>query len=235
MSIQWPSQDGELHEPEMIRMRELLEWMDNQEAIRREIASPARWFPRADAPMGQVHPGIRASSHREYCDATHAQRKQPVNDPFEDEDHYTGLAMDAAMIDRAQDALRVRLPQSYLDLLALRNGGLLRHRRCPTTFRTSWASDHFEVHELYGIGGDNGIDAPLGSAYLIAAWDYPDIGVVVFGTPSGGHDTVKLDYSACGPSGESSVAYLDEDRVPRTVAATFGAFVDLLQPTEHTD
>ncbi|MCF2530733.1 SMI1/KNR4 family protein [Yinghuangia soli] len=155
-----------------------------------------------------------------------------MDDTFEDEDYFTGPTLRVCMAERAQESLGVVLPRRYLDLLAVRNGGLLRRRVCPTPFRTSWAGDHFEVQQLYGIGGDNGIDAETGSAYLIDEWDYPPIGVVLFGTPSGGHDTVMLDYSVCGPGGEPSVAYVDEDRVPRTVAGSFGAFLDLLRPAQ---
>jgi hypothetical protein len=37
-----------------------------------------------------------------------------------------------------------------------------------------------------------------------------------------------LDYSECGPTGEPAVAHVDEDRVPRRVAATFEQFVAAL-------
>jgi hypothetical protein len=91
---------------------------------------------------------------------------------------------------------------------------------------------------LYGIGAGNewGIDHELGSRYLIAEWDYPDIGVVAFGTPSGGHDTVMLDYTNLGPDGEPTVAYVDEDRVPRTIAGSFAEFLAVLRPeSDYSD
>ncbi|MEW2505684.1 SMI1/KNR4 family protein [Amycolatopsis sp. NPDC047767] len=126
----------------------------------------------------------------------------------------------------AEHVLGVRLPRSYLAALAA--GPLLR-RRCPTPFPTSWAEDHFEIEALLGIGGPDGIDGEFGSAYLIAEWDYPDVGVVIGTTPSGGHDTVMLDYSASGPAGEPAVVYVDEDRVPRRVAGSFAEFLGKLE------
>ena len=89
---------------------------------------------------------------------------------------------------------------------------------------------------LLGISGEWGIDSTSGlggSAYLIAEWDYPPIGVVIGLTPSGGHDTVMLDYSESGPAGEPAVAYVDEDRIPRRVASSFTAFTNGLVPSSR--
>ncbi|WP_326566303.1 SMI1/KNR4 family protein [Amycolatopsis rhabdoformis] len=131
------------------------------------------------------------------------------------------------LIGAAERALGVRLPRSYLDALA--SGAVLDGRRCPTPFPTSWAADHFEVAALLGIGGPDGIDGEFGSAYLVEEWEYPDIGVVICQTPSGGHDIVMLDYTACGPTGEPFVAFIDEDRVPRRVAGSFAEFLAKLE------
>jgi hypothetical protein len=131
------------------------------------------------------------------------------------------------MVGRAEALLAVRLPASYVHLLAERNGGV-PHARCfPTDFATSWAPDHIEISAILGIGGAWGIDAEVGgSPYMIEQWGYPDIGVVICRTLSAGHDTVMLDYSGCGPLGEPTVASVDEDRVPRQLASTFTAFIN---------
>jgi hypothetical protein len=107
----------------------------------------------------------------------------------------------------------------------------------PTTFATSWAPDHFQIKAIRGIGGEWGIDSPsgLGNADMISEWGYPKIGVVFCQTPSGGHDTVMLDYSASGLEGEPAVAYIDEDRVPRRVADTFADFMKKLVPVSRFD
>ncbi|GAA0809717.1 SMI1/KNR4 family protein [Spirilliplanes yamanashiensis] len=150
---------------------------------------------------------------------------------FADEDDpYTGPPLDDDAVRRAEQLLGVRLPGSYVAALRIRNGGRLARRCYPTPFPTSWAPDHFEVLRLRGIGGAEGIETE--SPYLIGEWDYPDIGVVICDTPSGGHDTVMLDYTGCGPLDEPAVAYIDEDRVPRRVAASFGEFLARLQPAE---
>ncbi|MGW2597331.1 SMI1/KNR4 family protein [Streptomyces klenkii] len=156
---------------------------------------------------------------------------------FEDGDYYTGPPLDSEMVRRAEEDLGVRLPRSYVELLRRRNGGVPRHRCCPTSFPTSWADDHFEISGIRGIGGVWGIDSSSGrgSSYLIAEWGYPEIGVVICDTPSAGHDTVMLDYSECGPDGEPAVAYIDEDRIPRRVAQSFGEFFARLIPCGSID
>ncbi|WP_240467240.1 SMI1/KNR4 family protein [Streptomyces salinarius] len=146
-----------------------------------------------------------------------------IFDPMDDSE-YVGPPVDGEMIRRAEQTLQVRLPKSYVDLLAVQNGGMLRNRCYPTEFPTSWAPDHVCVDAIWGIGGGWGVDVLSPSA--IAEWRYPDIGVVLGITPSAGHDTVMLDYSECGPLGEPAVSYVDEDRVPRRIANSFSEFLD---------
>lgn len=125
--------------------------------------------------------------------------------------------------------LGVKLNRSYLQLLRVRNGGYARRRRYPTDQPTSWASDHFEITHLIGVGYEDGIDGSFGSRYLVSEWGYPDTGIVVFGTATGGHDTVMLDYRECVPRGEPVVIYVSEERTWFRVADSFEAFVDRLE------
>jgi len=144
---------------------------------------------------------------------------------FTDEDYFTGPPLTPGMVQAAQASLGFRLPQAYLELLRERNGGTPVRRFFRTPVPTSWAPDHIAISSVKGIGGEWGIDSEdLGSAYTIAEWRYPDIGVVICDTPSAGHDTVMLDYSVCGSQGEPSVVYVDEDRELLPLARTFAEF-----------
>jgi hypothetical protein len=144
-----------------------------------------------------------------------------------DSELFTGPEITDQMISVAEERLGVRLPDSYVRLLRVRNGGEPVRHCYPVSFPTSWAEDHIDVGAILGIGGTQGIDAELfgtpRSAYLVAEWGYPPIGIVICATPSGGHDTVMLDYSGGGI--EPSVVYVDEDRLPRRIADTFEEFV----------
>lgn len=145
---------------------------------------------------------------------------------FDSNDYYTGAPITIEAIRQAENRLGLKLPRTYTNLLAERNGGRPIARCFPTSFSTSWASDHFAIDAILGVGGDWGVDNPeTGSQYMIAEWNYPDVGVVVCITPSGGHDTVMLDYSECGRDAEPTVVYVDEDRIPRRIAASFADFI----------
>lgn len=145
---------------------------------------------------------------------------------FTDDSYYTGLPLIGGMVEAAEAALGFRLPVAYLKLLHERNGGVPIRRCFPTSARTSWSEDHIEISGILGIGPARGIDGKLGSAYLIHEWGYPNIGIVICDTPSGGHDTVMLDYRKCGPEGEPKVVYVDEDRTVLPLAANFTEFAN---------
>lgn len=144
---------------------------------------------------------------------------------FSDGSDPLGPAIRDDVVAQAQLVLGVRLPDSYVALLREKNGGTPARRCFRMTHATSWASDHIEVSCLLGIGYPEGLDGEFGSQYLATEWGYPPMAVVIFDTPSGGHDTVMLDYSTCGPSGEPRVIYVDEDRVSEVVAERFDLFV----------
>jgi SMI1-KNR4 cell-wall len=151
----------------------------------------------------------------------------PDENSLERNSRYTGTPVTDAVLAAADRTLGHRLPESYKRLLSASgvNGGVPVRTRCMTTFATSWAEDHFEVSALFGVGdAPSALDSALGSAYLVEQWDYPPVGVVICDTPSAGHDTLMLDYRACGPEGEPSVVYVDEDREPRRVAGSFAEF-----------
>ncbi|MDN3238245.1 SMI1/KNR4 family protein [Glycomyces tritici] len=144
-------------------------------------------------------------------------------------DHYTAPSLQAGMVESAERRLGVKLPRAYLEILRAQNGGV-PYRRCFfTDFPTSWNEDHFAISAIRGIGGSWGIDAQVGgSRYLIEEWGYPDIGVVAFRTPSGGHDAVMLDYASAVRPDSPRIVYVDEDRVVRPVADSFEAFIGQL-------
>jgi hypothetical protein len=139
---------------------------------------------------------------------------------------YVGPELTEDLVRGAIETLGYTLPAAYLLLLRAQNGGLPR-RRCVPVDRC-----RIEITGLYGVGGWYGIDNPdRGSRYMVQEWGYPDVGVVIAPTPTGGHDAVMLDYSACGPDGEPRVIHVASEGgrpVVTVLAPTFASFVAAL-------
>ncbi|WP_257967889.1 SMI1/KNR4 family protein [Peribacillus deserti] len=133
------------------------------------------------------------------------------------------------MIKKTEDLLGYKLPKSYMDLIKIRNGGTPINTCFPTASPTSWAEDHIAISSINGIGGEWGIDTDSGSQFMIQEWGYPDIGIVLCSTPSGGHDAVMLDYSKCGNNGEPRVIHVDVEDFENPnitfLAENFDAFI----------
>lgn len=134
------------------------------------------------------------------------------NAPFDDSDYFTGPPLTDAMIRAAEVKVGYKLPESYLGLIRIKNGGSLKRGCFPTNVPTSWAEDHVALSGIRGIGGQWGIDSEtLGSREMIPEWGYPDVGVVVGECPSAGHDVIMLDYSECGRTGEPRVIHVETE------------------------
>ena len=135
-----------------------------------------------------------------------AKKPQALSDFFDEEEEGECPPLKPAMVRAAEKKLGYRLPPAYVELLKVWNGGYLKRSFFPTTKCPRWAEDHVAFDNVMGIGGENGIDGEFGSQYLIAEWDYPDVGVVI---SSDGHTAFLLDYSKCGPQGEPRVIWVD--------------------------
>jgi hypothetical protein len=139
---------------------------------------------------------------------------------------YAGPELTDGLVRAAEEAIGYKLPVAYLDLLRVQNGGLPRRRCFPV------GRGHVELTGLYGVGGWYGIDNPdRGSRSMVREWDYPAVGVVIAPMPSGGHDAVMLDYTACGSRGEPRVIHVETEGggpVVTILAPDFASFVAAL-------
>lgn len=119
-------------------------------------------------------------------------------------------ALTEATVADAEQVLGLRLPESLLDLLRVRNGGCVTDEWAafPTHQPTSWSEDHIPFAELMGIGiGGHGLSL-LKTPYLVEEWGLPSPVVLLSGD---GHYWIGLDYRACGERGEPSVTWFDTD------------------------
>lgn len=91
------------------------------------------------------------------------------------------------MVTDAEKNLGVKLPESYIELCKIQNGGYITYDAFPTAVPTSWAEDHVNVDYINGID-DEGI---LSSSYYIEEWELPKDILLVCGD---GHSWIAMDY-----------------------------------------
>ena len=100
-----------------------------------------------------------------------------------------------------------------------------------TPFATIFSNDKAAVciTGIYGIDREKmySLCGELGNELWLNEWGYPDIGVAVADTISGGHHMVFLDYRECGKDGEPKVVFVDQedDYSIHPLADTFEEFI----------
>lgn len=156
-------------------------------------------------------------------------------DSFWDEDDYslktyTGSSLTEEDVKRAEKELGYKLPESYIELLKNKNGGIPVNTCFPTDVETSWSEDHIAITAILGINDhEESILGELGTKFMIDEWGYPEIGIIICDCPSAGHDSVMLDYRQCGRDGEPQVVHVDvetdDEPVVTLLAKDFETFI----------
>ena len=146
----------------------------------------------------------------------------------------------AEVIRQVEKELGYKLPESYIVLMQVQNGGFSKKSAFPTSTPTSWADDHIAIEGFLSIGWDKtySLCGRMGSRFMIEEWGYPDIGIAICDCPSAGHDMVFLDYRECGPQGEPKVVHIDQedDYYITPLADSFEAFTrGLVDEEEYWD
>ena len=137
--------------------------------------------------------------------------------------------------EKVEKELGYRLPESYKTLMRIQNGGELRKNNFEGPFKRNWTSGSFDIEYISGVDSSKrySLCGEFGSKFWIEEWKYPNIGIAICGTSSGGHDMIFLDYSDCGPEGEPCVVHIDQEGGYEItyLADNFKDFVDGLFPS----
>ncbi|MBI3221395.1 MAG: SMI1/KNR4 family protein [Bacteroidetes bacterium] len=139
------------------------------------------------------------------------------SDFWDDSDYSLKEYVDAKpsdeLINAIEHELGFKLPNSYIELMKLHNGGIPKKNCFPTAEKTSWSDNHVAITGLMGIGRNKtySVCGSLGSKFMIEEWGYPNTGVFICDCPSAGHDMIMLDYSNCGKDGEPEVVHVDQE------------------------
>lgn len=113
---------------------------------------------------------------------------------FWDSNYYNNPSLNDKMIKRAENELGVKLPDAFLDLIKIQNGGYTKGFAFPMTIKTTWADNHLPLTELFGIVLDKESDSfhnIMQSDYMIQEWGLPEKQVLLTGN---GHWWITLDY-----------------------------------------
>lgn len=123
------------------------------------------------------------------------------------------------MVKKAEEKLKIKLPQSYINILKEQNGGYIKFDSYPTEVPTSWSDNHINVDHILGIGEEKGI---LESEYLIEEWGLPNNIVLISGS---GHSWIALDYR--NTREEPPIIYIDvESEQIIELAPDFDSFLN---------
>lgn len=113
------------------------------------------------------------------------------------------------MVKRAEENLNVKLPDLFIELLKIRNGGYTKGFVFPMYEKTSWSDNHVPFDEMFGIDFSNTIESQqsiMDSPYLTEEWGLPEKQVIISGD---GHWWITLDYRINDHS--PTVAWIDTE------------------------
>ena len=134
---------------------------------------------------------------------------------------YTAEPFSEDMLRNIENELGYKLPESYIYLMRVRNGG------CPKNCRVGkWC---YEISGIFGIGRE------MSNRYSFYTEDagYPKIGVPICDSFDDG-PMVFLDYRECGNEGEPKVVKVDvEMNSIEVLAKDFESFIKMLSPEKE--
>lgn len=137
-------------------------------------------------------------------------------------DNHRLLAVTDDVIENAQSKLKVQLPEAYIALMQVQNGGELINRKLVV------GDEVVSVDYINGIGHKSG-DGILLSSTLKREWGLSNRLVYLFG---GSHTWIALDYRRY-KGNNPPVVYVDLELEHQTrIAESFQAFIDQLQYDE---
>ncbi|MBH5330359.1 SMI1/KNR4 family protein [Eikenella sp. S3360] len=151
--------------------------------------------------------------------------------------HYKEAPFTPETLAEVEMILGYKLPQSFIALMAIQNGGTFRNKCYPTTQPTSWSDNHVVIEEVSGIGlGKAGsLCGEMGQKLWLGDWGYPPIGVYFANDPTAGHAMFALDYRQCGKNGEPEVVLVEQERDYEIIklAPDFETFIRHLQHEDN--
>lgn len=147
--------------------------------------------------------------------------------------HYKEAPFTPEILAAAEAELGYKLPQSFIALMSVQNGGTLSNVCFPTAQENSWSDNHVMIGNVSGIGfaKAGSLCSSMGQELWLEEWGYPPIGVYFASDPTAGHVAYALDYRQCSKNGEPAVVRVEQEHDYRIIplAPDFETFIRSLR------
>jgi len=131
-------------------------------------------------------------------------------------------------IQLAEAYFGVKLPDDYIKLLKIQNGGTLIYNALPIAFKRWDGDDYVEIDNLRGIKRDKGI---METGYFKQEWGISKRNIILIS--GNGHSWFALDYNH---GEEPKIIYIETDTERITqIYDTFQEFINHLYVHEHDE
>ncbi len=151
------------------------------------------------------------------------------HDIKESERRYEGAKPDLRVIRSVQDELGFKLPDTYIELMKMHNGGMVNRCWYPISFPAETYADYIQITHLLGIGreANYSLCGRFGSKFLLEGkGEIETAGIAFANCISPSRAILLLDYRTSGSEGEPCVTYVNSSTGDETVIApNFEIFV----------
>ncbi len=155
------------------------------------------------------------------------------HDIKESERRYESTKPDMRMIRSVEEELGFKLPDSYIELMKMHNGGMLNRCWYPIRFPAETYSDYIQITHFLGIGRDAlySLCGRFGSEFLLEDKDaFKGKAVAFANCISPSRAIIVLDYRNVEDGGEPCVTFVNSQTGEESVvAANFELFIRSLK------
>ena len=151
------------------------------------------------------------------------------HDIKESERRYECTKPDLRMIRSVQEELGFKLPDTFVELMKMHNGGMVNRCWYPIRYPAETYADYIQITHLLGIGreADYSLCGRFGSKFLLDGKEGVEkAGIAFANCISPTRAILILDYRTAGADGEPCVTYVNSSSGEETViASNFEIFV----------
>lgn len=144
------------------------------------------------------------------------------HDIRESERHYESAKPDLRAVRSVQEELGFRLPDTFVELMKMHNGGMVNRCWYPIRFPAETYSDYIQITHLLGIGRDANYSlcGRFGSKFLLEGkGELETAGIAIANCISPSRAVIMLDYRNAGKDGEPCVTFVNSQTNEESIIA----------------